>query len=81
MVCLWTCGDVGKMVFFQLRAAPAQFSVCGALQICVDLTILGQVWFYRGSRGGPPSVSSRAAVAAVAASPSLRFSAKPSTTV
>lgn len=44
---MWTCGDIFKTVYFLIREAPAQFWICGALQICVDLAILLQVYCYR----------------------------------
>jgi len=47
MVLMWTSGDLFKTAYFVVRSAPLQFVICGALQVCVDLAILGQVWFYR----------------------------------
>lgn len=47
MVMMWTCGDIYKTTYFLLRQTPLQFVICGALQIGVDVAILGQVWFYR----------------------------------
>ncbi|XP_074645467.1 solute carrier family 66 member 2-like isoform X1 [Tubulanus polymorphus] len=52
MVCFWTCGDIFKTVYFILRAQPIQFSVCGALQVSLDLAILTQVVYY----GSKPAV-------------------------
>ncbi|XP_023324576.1 PQ-loop repeat-containing protein 1 [Eurytemora carolleeae] len=49
MVCMWTTGDVFKTSYFYLRNTPAQFFICGSLQVCVDLMILSQVWMYRES--------------------------------
>jgi hypothetical protein len=49
MVIMWTCGDVFKTTYFLLRSAPIQFTICGCLQIGVDLAILAQVWFYGGN--------------------------------
>jgi len=46
MVIMWLCGDTFKTGYFVVREAPKQFWICGALQICVDLAILGQVVFY-----------------------------------
>ncbi|CAG7632657.1 unnamed protein product, partial [Allacma fusca] len=46
MVLMWTCGDVFKTTYFVMRSAPVQFTICGALQIGVDLAILTQIWFY-----------------------------------
>lgn len=48
MVLMWTSGDTFKTVYFILRQAPAQFYICGTLQVGVDLFILFQVWYYRG---------------------------------
>ncbi|KAK3086649.1 hypothetical protein FSP39_021387 [Pinctada imbricata] len=47
MVCMWTCGDVFKTGYFILREAPAQFWVCGMLQVSIDILILLQVFIYR----------------------------------
>ena len=47
MVCMWTCGDLFKTVYFYLRQAPIQFYLCGCLQVMVDVAILLQVWHYR----------------------------------
>jgi len=52
MVMMWLCGDVFKTTYFLLRSAPVQFTICGCLQIGVDLAILAQVWSYNA--GGPP---------------------------
>lgn len=49
MVLMWTSGDVFKTSYFVLRSSPVQFVVCGALQVCVDLAILSQVWLYRAN--------------------------------
>ncbi|KAM4028021.1 solute carrier family 66 member 2-like isoform 1-T7 [Anomaloglossus baeobatrachus] len=46
MVVLWTAGDCFKTAYFIIRGTPPQFWLCGALQICLDLLILLQVWFY-----------------------------------
>lgn len=47
MVMMWTCGDVFKTSYFYLRNTPAQFFICGAMQVTVDVCILGQVWLYK----------------------------------
>jgi len=47
MVMMWTCGDVFKTSYFYLRNTPAQFFICGSLQVTVDLCILVQVWQYQ----------------------------------
>lgn len=46
MVMLWTVGDSFKTSYFIIKATPAQFWMCGALQICLDVLILLQVWYY-----------------------------------
>ncbi|XP_063155081.1 solute carrier family 66 member 2 isoform X2 [Candoia aspera] len=46
MVLMWTSGDTFKTVYFLLNQAPFQFSVCGLLQVFVDLAILLQVYFF-----------------------------------
>ncbi|KAM8946497.1 solute carrier family 66 member 2-like [Pelodytes ibericus] len=46
MVLLWTAGDVFKTGYFVLRDTPAQFWMCGTLQITVDVAILSQVFYY-----------------------------------
>ena len=43
MVGMMTCGDVFKTVYFVLRKAPAQFWLCGGLQVSIDLAIFVQV--------------------------------------
>jgi uncharacterized protein with PQ loop repeat len=49
MVCMWTTGDIFKTSYFYLRNTPAQFFICGSLQVCIDLSILTQVWMYKES--------------------------------
>jgi uncharacterized protein with PQ loop repeat len=46
MVVGWTVGDSLKTVYFVLRHVPSQFVLCGSLQICVDIVILGQFATY-----------------------------------
>ncbi|KAM9753933.1 solute carrier family 66 member 2 [Menidia menidia] len=46
MVLLWTAGDVFKTAYFVLNESPAQFWVCGSVQILVDVAILLQVLLY-----------------------------------
>ncbi|PAA51593.1 hypothetical protein BOX15_Mlig024989g2, partial [Macrostomum lignano] len=50
MVALWTSGDLFKTAYFVLRSAPAQFWLCGLLQIGIDLAIFGQVFAYQGRK-------------------------------
>ncbi|XP_030301885.1 solute carrier family 66 member 2 isoform X1 [Calypte anna] len=47
MVLMWTSGDTFKTGYFILNKAPFQFSICGLLQVFVDIAILLQVYFYR----------------------------------
>ncbi|XP_066904800.1 solute carrier family 66 member 2 isoform X5 [Halyomorpha halys] len=54
MVLMWTVGDVFKTTYFILREAPAQFWLCGGLQVLIDITILGQVQFYKKGSGPAP---------------------------
>lgn len=46
MVLMWTSGDTFKTAYFLLNGAPLQFSVCGLLQVMVDLVILGQAYAF-----------------------------------
>uniref|UniRef100_A0A8D0KS36 Solute carrier family 66 member 2 n=1 Tax=Strix occidentalis caurina TaxID=311401 RepID=A0A8D0KS36_STROC len=46
MVLMWTSGDTFKTVYFILNQAPFQFSICGLLQVFVDIAILFQVYLY-----------------------------------
>ncbi|KAG1947421.1 solute carrier family 66 member 2 isoform X3 [Pimephales promelas] len=46
MVLMWTSGDTFKTGYFLLTQAPMQFWICGLLQVCVDVAILFQVYYY-----------------------------------
>uniref|UniRef100_A0A3Q1ATU7 Uncharacterized protein n=1 Tax=Amphiprion ocellaris TaxID=80972 RepID=A0A3Q1ATU7_AMPOC len=46
MVLLWTAGDVFKTTYFVMNESPAQFWVCGSVQIMIDVSILLQVLLY-----------------------------------
>ncbi|XP_033010648.1 solute carrier family 66 member 2 isoform X1 [Lacerta agilis] len=46
MVLMWTSGDTFKTIYFLVNQAPFQFSICGLLQVFVDMAILLQVYFY-----------------------------------
>jgi len=46
MVVMWTCGDVFKTTYFLMREAPIQFTICGCIQIGIDLAILAQIWIF-----------------------------------
>lgn len=47
MVIMWLSGDLFKTLYTILRKTPAQFYVCGSIQVIVDILILGQVLWYR----------------------------------
>lgn len=47
MVGMWTCGDCFKTGYFIVRQAPAQFWICGMLQVGIDISIFLQVYCYR----------------------------------
>ena len=47
MVGFWTCGDIFKTIYFILREAPAQFWICGALQVSIDISIFLQVYYFK----------------------------------
>ncbi|XP_028814504.1 PQ-loop repeat-containing protein 1 [Denticeps clupeoides] len=46
MVLLWTAGDIFKTMYFMINESPAQFWVCGVVQIVIDVAILLQVFYY-----------------------------------
>ncbi|XP_007253120.1 solute carrier family 66 member 2 isoform X2 [Astyanax mexicanus] len=46
MVLMWTSGDTFKTGYFLLTQAPMQFWICGFLQVCVDMAIMSQVYYY-----------------------------------
>ncbi|KAE8608726.1 hypothetical protein XENTR_v10011585 [Xenopus tropicalis] len=46
MVLLWTTGDCFKTAYFIIKETPAQFWLCGTIQICIDIAILLQVHYY-----------------------------------
>ncbi|XP_056138298.1 solute carrier family 66 member 2 [Lampris incognitus] len=46
MVVLWTAGDIFKTTYFVMNESPAQFWMCGSVQILIDLAILLQVVYY-----------------------------------
>lgn len=47
MVIMWLSGDLFKTLYFIIRRAPAQFYVCGSIQVIVDVLILYQALWYR----------------------------------
>eukprot|EP00040_Diaphanoeca_grandis_P019340 m.102071 g.102071 ORF g.102071 m.102071 type:complete len:289 (+) comp27381_c0_seq2:84-950(+) len=49
MIACMCSGDLFKTGYFIARSAPAQFAVCGMLQVTVDIAIMFQVWRYRGT--------------------------------
>ncbi|XP_068093136.1 solute carrier family 66 member 2 isoform X2 [Hyperolius riggenbachi] len=60
MVLMWTSGDTFKTVYFILNQAPFQFTICGLLQVIVDITILLQVYLYSGYPQKPVSHTTHA---------------------
>ncbi|OQV13393.1 PQ-loop repeat-containing protein 1 [Hypsibius exemplaris] len=46
MVAMWTSGDLFETIYFIVRDVPAQFAICGLLQVSVELAILLQVILY-----------------------------------
>ncbi|XP_072117801.1 solute carrier family 66 member 2 isoform X1 [Mobula birostris] len=65
MVLMWTSGDTFKTAYFILNQAPFQFWICGLLQVCVDITILFQAYYYdrypqKPSSHTVPSTSTKA---------------------
>eukprot|EP00026_Physarum_polycephalum_P011324 Phypoly_transcript_11539.p1 GENE.Phypoly_transcript_11539~~Phypoly_transcript_11539.p1 ORF type:complete len:231 (+),score=29.56 Phypoly_transcript_11539:492-1184(+) len=47
MIATWFIGDAFKTVYFAFTGAPAQFLMCGALQLIVDSLILAQIAVYK----------------------------------
>src|SRR5688572_12622871 len=43
MVLLWMGGDLFKTGYFIAKQVPAQFVVCGVIQVTIDTLILAQV--------------------------------------
>ncbi|XP_014844377.1 PREDICTED: PQ-loop repeat-containing protein 1-like [Poecilia mexicana] len=52
MVLLWTAGDAFKTAYFVMNESPAQFWVCGSVQILLDAAILLQVLLYGRAKLG-----------------------------
>lgn len=52
MVLLWTVGDAFKTAYFVMNDSPAQFWVCGSVQILLDAAILLQVLLYGRAKLG-----------------------------
>lgn len=46
MVLMWTAGDLFKTTYFLMNSSPAQFWLCGLVQIFIDVAILLQVLLY-----------------------------------
>jgi hypothetical protein len=47
LIASWLLGDAFKTVYFVITKAPAQFLVCGLIQLVVDIIIIGQIVLYR----------------------------------
>ena len=52
MVATWWVGDVLKTTYFVLSEAPAQFFVCGLLQLILDTVLAGQLVIYHRREPG-----------------------------
>lgn len=46
MVLMWTAGDLFKTTYFLMNGSPAQFWLCGLVQIFIGVAILLQVLLY-----------------------------------
>ncbi|MCP9257857.1 PQ-loop repeat-containing protein 1 [Dirofilaria immitis] len=46
MVLIWLVGDCGKTAYFIYERSPAQFWLCGIIQIAIDLLIMLQVYCF-----------------------------------
>uniref|UniRef100_A0A915PPU1 Solute carrier family 66 member 2 n=1 Tax=Setaria digitata TaxID=48799 RepID=A0A915PPU1_9BILA len=46
MVLVWIVGDCGKTAYFIYESSPAQFWLCGIIQITTDLLIMLQVYCF-----------------------------------
>lgn len=47
LILTWFVGDFCKTIYFVANSQPAQFILCGAIQLTVDLIILIQLVMYR----------------------------------
>eukprot|EP01001_Neometanema_parovale_P005889 NODE_2289_length_1456_cov_110.602401_g2174_i0.p2 GENE.NODE_2289_length_1456_cov_110.602401_g2174_i0~~NODE_2289_length_1456_cov_110.602401_g2174_i0.p2 ORF type:complete len:187 (+),score=22.13 NODE_2289_length_1456_cov_110.602401_g2174_i0:821-1381(+) len=47
LVATWCIGDVAKTVYFIATLAPAQFTMCGVLQMGMDVAVVTQMACYR----------------------------------
>jgi len=51
MVLLWAGGDLFKTGYFIIKQTPAQFIMCGVIQVTIDMLIMGQVAIYKSTPG------------------------------
>jgi hypothetical protein len=58
LVLSWFAGDAFKTVFFLTRGAPIQFTLCGIIQLLVDLCITYQMWIYPSDIDPAPHLQS-----------------------
>ena len=56
MVLTWFVGDAFKTVFFIARHAPAQFIMCGAIQLIVDVLVAIQMRLYANTSDVAPQL-------------------------
>ena len=47
LIFTWFIGDFSKTLYFVAFQQPLQFTLCGSVQLTVDLIILGQLIVYR----------------------------------
>jgi uncharacterized protein with PQ loop repeat len=47
LILTWFVGDFFKTIYFIINKQPAQFILCGSIQLTVDLIILIQLILYR----------------------------------
>ncbi|CAG9538289.1 unnamed protein product [Cercopithifilaria johnstoni] len=55
MLLVWAVGDCGKTAYFIYENSPAQFWLCGIIQIIIDLSIMLQVYCF-GKKGARSQV-------------------------
>ena len=46
MLMTWIFGDLFKTVYYLVTKCPLQFTLCGYIQMFIDLILIGQIWYY-----------------------------------
>ena len=46
MLMTWIFGDFFKTIYYLVTKCPFQFTLCGYIQIVIDLILIGQIWYY-----------------------------------